>query len=73
MPNFFSYEIKNQFDSSKETEILVSYCGRQIGIAFTYMDDVHIEFTEKQPMIPMNEWKFLSTILNKIKSNLPVS
>lgn len=71
--NLFTYEVKNQFVDNKETEILINYCGRQIGIAFFYLDDVYIDFTENQPMIPMDEWHKLETILKRIKQTCPVS
>lgn len=69
MKNYFSFFIKNQFVQSEEKEIHINYCGRKIGNAFAYLNDVHIEFTDNQPMIPMEEWKFLGETLKKIRAS----
>lgn len=72
--NLFSYKVKNEFIDSKETEIHVNYCGRQIGVAFFYLGSVYIDFTEQQPMISMNHWHFLETLLKQIQRQYhPVS
>lgn len=68
MPNYFSYHVTNEFVDNKPTEIILNYCGREFGEAFFYLDEVHVFFTESQPMIPMNEWHFLETVLEQIKT-----
>lgn len=71
MKNLFSYSVENEFTDQKETIVNVNYCGHKIGEAFMYLDDIHIHFTENEPMVKMNEWHFIETILNNIKkSNL---
>lgn len=72
MRNFFSYQVDNEFIDHKKTEVAVNYCGRRIGTAFFYLDDVYIDF-EGQPMIPSLEWHFLETILKQIKRRFPNS
>jgi len=67
MKNLFSYSVENEFNSTLETIVNINYCGRPIGIAFMYLDSIYIDFTESQPMIPMDEWHFITPILKKIK------
>lgn len=67
MKNPFTFKKENEFVDSKQKELIINYYGRPVAAAFLVNGYVELHFTDPQPGIKVDEWKFLTNICNHLQ------